>query len=71
MYKIRSFEKRLLELFSENKLSGTVHTYIGQEMIAVTIMDQLKSEDIVFSNHRCHGHFIARSEERRVGKECG
>lgn len=62
MYKIRSFEKRLLELFSENKLSGTVHTYIGQEMIAVTIMDQLKSEDIVFSNHRCHGHFIAYSD---------
>lgn len=62
MYKIRKFEERLLELFSQNSLSGTVHTYIGQEAIAVSVMDHLKEEDIVFSNHRCHGHFIAYSD---------
>ena len=62
MYKIRQFEKRLLELFSENKLSGTVHTCIGQEAIAASVMENLEEEDIVFSNHRCHGHFIAYSD---------
>lgn len=62
MYKIRKFEERLLELFSQNSLSGTVHTYIGQEAIAVSVMEHLKTEDIVFSNHRCHGHFIAYSD---------
>jgi TPP-dependent pyruvate/acetoin dehydrogenase alpha subunit len=31
MLTIRTVEERLLELFSEGKLSGTVHTCIGQE----------------------------------------
>ncbi len=65
MYKIRRFEERLLELFSENKLTGTVHTCIGQEAVAAAVMASLKEEDIVFSNHRCHGHFIAYSDNVR------
>ena len=46
MYKIRRFEETLLELFSENKLSGTTHTCIGQESTAVVVMDKLKENDI-------------------------
>ena len=77
MYKIRRFEERLLELFSENKLTGTVHTCIGQEAIAAAVMANLEEEDIVFSNHRCHGHFIAYSDNVRglfaeiMGKRSG
>lgn len=56
---IRSFEEMLLDLFSKNEISGTTHTCIGQETVAVAAMDNLLSEDIVFSNHRCHGHFLA------------
>ena len=66
MYKIRRFEETLLELFSENKLSGTTHTCIGQESTAVVVMDKLKENDIVFSNHRCHGHFIAYSDNIKI-----
>ena len=58
---IRRFEENLLRLFSENKLFGTTHTCIGQEAVAVTSMECIKEEDIIFSNHRCHGHFIAYS----------
>ena len=58
---IRRFEENLLRLFGENKLFGTTHTCIGQEAIAVTAMERIDEGDIVFSNHRCHGHFIAYS----------
>ena len=59
MCTIRLVEEALLESFGMNALRGTTHTSIGQEAIAVAAMSMLSDEDIVFSNHRCHGHFIA------------
>jgi 2-oxoisovalerate dehydrogenase E1 component len=59
MLLIRKFEERLLNEFSSGKLVGTTHAYIGQEANAVGILDNLDKEDIIFSNHRCHGHFLA------------
>ncbi len=65
MYLIRKFEERVLELFSESKLSGTTHTCIGQEIIPVLISEQLQPQDIVWSNHRGHGHYLARTGDVR------
>jgi 2-oxoisovalerate dehydrogenase E1 component len=59
MLKIRLFENKVLDLFKENEISGTAHTYIGQEATAVSLMENLKENDIIFSNHRCHGHYLA------------
>jgi 2-oxoisovalerate dehydrogenase E1 component len=59
MINIRCFEEKILELFSENKVSGTTHTCIGQEAVAVASMNNIRENDIVFSNHRCHGHYLA------------
>ena len=56
---IRLVEERLLELFKEGKLFGTVHTCIGQEFSGVAVCRSLKRQDSIFSNHRCHGHFLA------------
>ncbi len=58
---IRGVEQKLLELFSRNKLFGTVHTCIGQEISALAVAQALRKEDLVFSNHRCHGHFLAKT----------
>ena len=58
---IRRTEERLLELFSEGKLFGTVHTCIGQEFVGVAIARALLPHDNIFSNHRGHGHFLART----------
>ena len=58
---IRGVEQRLLELFKEGKLFGTVHTCIGQEWTGVAIAESLKDGDLIFSNHRCHGHYLART----------
>lgn len=59
MITIRKVEETLLELFTKGKLYGTTHTSIGQEAAAVASMAHTRNEDIIFSNHRCHGHFIA------------
>jgi len=59
---IRSFEERLLKLFSEGKLFGTVHTCIGQEFTGIAVARQLIDGDRIVSNHRCHGHYLARTE---------
>ncbi len=56
---IREFEKTLLKLYAEGKVSGTVHTCIGQEITAVEICSHLKETDFVVSNHRGHGHYLA------------
>ena len=55
----RFVEESLLSLFSEGKLYGTVHTCIGQEMTGSVISEFLRVTDTVFSNHRCHGHFLS------------
>jgi acetoin:2,6-dichlorophenolindophenol oxidoreductase subunit alpha len=56
---IRRFEESLLELFERGLLNGTTHACIGQEADAVAIAEHLGEQDHVFSNHRCHGHFLA------------
>lgn len=60
---IRAVEERLLKLFSEGKIFGTVHTCIGQEWTGVAIAEALIADDIVFTNHRGHGHFLARTDD--------
>lgn len=57
--RIRKVEEKFLELFSQGKLNGTVHTCVGQEFSAVAFAGQLKKMDFIFSNHRCHGHYMA------------
>lgn len=60
MARIRKFELNLLDLFANGKVSGTTHTCVGQEACAASLyvhVDPLR--DAVFTNHRCHGHFLA------------
>ena len=64
MYRIRTVEQLLLDSFSNGLLSGTTHTSIGQEVISVGVINALNKElDVIFSNHRCHGHYISYSED--------
>ena len=64
MFFIRRFEETLLDLFSLGKLVGTTHTYIGQEANAVGLIEHLDPDvDTIFSNHRCHGHYLAFTDD--------
>ncbi|MEU5432497.1 thiamine pyrophosphate-dependent dehydrogenase E1 component subunit alpha [Streptomyces sp. NPDC020719] len=57
---IRHFEQKLLELFAAGKLNGTTHTCLGQEYVPVSLEPLLSQGDFLFSNHRGHGHYLAR-----------
>jgi len=65
LYRIRRFEETVLENFSKGIFYGTTHTYLGQEANAVGVLSQLSENDVVFSNHRCHGHFLAYGGDPR------
>ena len=60
MVMIRVFESRVEELFSAGKLPGFVHTYLGQEAIAVGVCSRLRPDDYITSTHRGHGHALAK-----------
>ncbi len=63
---IRRFEETVLENFSKGVFFGTTHTCLGQEANAVGVLHHLQPEDVVFSNHRGHGHFIAYGGDLRA-----
>jgi acetoin:2,6-dichlorophenolindophenol oxidoreductase subunit alpha len=65
MLLIRHFESKLLNLFEEGSLNGTTHTCLGQEYVPVAIHGLLDTRDYVFSNHRGHGHYLARYDDPR------
>lgn len=66
LYRIRCFEETVMEKFPSGVFFGTTHTYLGQEANAVGVISSLKEEDVVFSNHRCHGHFLAYGGDPRA-----
>jgi TPP-dependent pyruvate/acetoin dehydrogenase alpha subunit len=59
MLTIREFETVLLDKFSTGVFPGTTHTSLGQEANAVGVLNNAAENDVVVSNHRCHGHFLA------------
>ncbi len=52
----------MLELSEQGELFGTTHCYVEQEAKAVGVINPLGARDIVFSNHRCHGHFLVYAD---------
>lgn len=58
-YKIRKVEQSLLDLFGKGLVGGTIHTCVGQEFSGISLAPHLSSGDVVVSNHRCHGHYLA------------
>ncbi len=66
LYKIRRFEELVLDNYSRGIFFGTTHTCLGQEANAVGVLGCLMQDDIVFSNHRGHGHFLAYGGDARA-----
>jgi 2-oxoisovalerate dehydrogenase E1 component len=62
---IRRFEEQLLDRFREKQLTGTTHTYLGQEATAVAALAMLRQSDVVCSQHRSHGYFLAAGGNAR------
>jgi TPP-dependent pyruvate/acetoin dehydrogenase alpha subunit len=65
MVLIRAFDRAARELFMQNLMRGTTHTYIGQEAVAVGACAALRQEDYITSTHRGHGHCLAKGGDPR------
>ena len=59
IYLLRRFDEAVLENYPRGVFFGTTHTYLGQEANAVGVLSQIQPGDVIFSNHRCHGHYLA------------
>ena len=60
MLRIRRFEEKCAELYSAGKIRGFLHLYIGEEAVAVGVMQALGREDAIVATYREHGHALAR-----------
>ena len=60
MRTIRAFEERLHVEFATGEIPGFVHLYAGEEASAAGVMAHLGDDDCIASNHRGHGHCIAK-----------
>lgn len=60
MMLIRRFEEKAAELYTQTKIRGFLHLYVGEEAVAVGVMQALKADDNILSTYREHGHALAR-----------
>lgn len=60
MLLIRLVEERIADKYAEKKMRCPIHLSIGQEAVAAGVCENLIKADIVYSNHRCHAHYLAK-----------
>lgn len=63
MYLIRAFEEQIRSLSAAGLVPGLVHLCSGQEAVAVGVCSLLRTEDVIASNHRGHGHCLAKGAD--------
>jgi 2-oxoisovalerate dehydrogenase E1 component len=63
MLLIRGFEERVATLYRDGEVPGFVHLSIGQEAAAVGACSPLRTDDVITSTHRGHGHCLAKGLE--------
>src|SRR3984957_14482135 len=77
MVRIRLFEEEAGKLMEGGRLPGFLHLYVGQEACAAGVMANLRTDDVITSTHRGHGHAVAKGADLRYmyaelfGKQTG
>jgi len=66
MLLIRKFEDKAAEEYTKTKIRGFLHLYIGEEAVAVGVIQALTDEDNVLCTYREHGHALARGMDAGV-----
>ncbi len=75
--RIRLIEERIADEYAKQEMRCPVHFCIGHEAIPVGVCACLSKNDYVFSNHRSHGHYLAKGGDLGAmiaeiyGKETG
>lgn len=63
MLLIRRFEEKIVDVYPQQDMKSPVHLCIGQEAVAVGGCAHLRHEDYLFTNHRGHGHCLAKGAD--------
>jgi pyruvate dehydrogenase E1 component alpha subunit len=66
MLRIRRIEEEIANRYSNQEMRCPMHLCIGQEAIAAGISVNLNPNDKVFSNHRAHGHYLAKGGDLKA-----
>lgn len=66
MLRLRLVEEAIAELYPEQEMRCPVHLCVGQEAISVGVCHNLTPKDYVLSNHRSHGHYLAKGGDLRA-----
>jgi pyruvate dehydrogenase E1 component alpha subunit len=66
MLRIRLLEERSVQLYTQQKIRGFLHVYVGEEAVAVGVMQALTPDDAVVATYREHGHALARGVSSRA-----
>ena len=65
MVAIRTFEHRTMKEYWADNIPGVVHSSVGQEAVAAGVCAALRPDDKIVSNHRGHGHTIAKGGDMK------
>lgn len=60
MIRIRRFEEKCYELYTQEKIRGFLHLYDGEEAVAVGVIPVLEKRDRVVATYREHGQALVR-----------
>jgi pyruvate dehydrogenase E1 component alpha subunit len=73
MMRIRQFEAKCAELYTQEKIRGFLHLYDGEEAVAVGIIPVLEQHDRVVATYREHGHALVRgiTMKAALAEMCG
>lgn len=77
MMRIRCIEETLADYYAEQEMRTPAHFSIGQEAVAVGVCAVLRRDDVAYSGHRCHAHYLAKGGDllgmvaELYGKEIG
>lgn len=60
MFLVRSFEQRCEQMYQQKKIGGFLHLYMGEEAVAVGMLNALRETDYVATSYRDHGIALAK-----------
>ena len=66
MLRIRLLQERIECLYMDDQMKTPIHLCIGQEAIAVGVCAAMETDDYISSNHRSHGHYLAKGGNLRA-----
>jgi len=67
MVLMRRFEEEAAKAYTERKIGGFLHLYIGQEAVGTGVINACDPNDYIMTSYRVHAQYLARGGTARAG----